>query len=293
MDSPAMHHLDPRLNAYRDDLADVRLRGQVAAPRFVQGTLSRVISHFVDVHDRPDSSSGLQTQFICGHDVLVFDSDGDWLWVQGQTDGFVGYVQQEHLQQVAPGADSQATHMVSAPRTFLYSDADLKHPRCGYRSMGSRLTVVDHQTVRGTNYAVLESGEAVVDEHLMPIGEWKDDPVSVAETLLHTPYLWGGCTGFGVDCSGLVSLCYLLCGKQVLRDTDMQAATVGEPIEMDIDRLQRGDLVFWNGHVGMMVDDRNLLHANGKSMDVRVEPLEDAIRRIDFLYGRPTVMRRP
>lgn len=287
--------LDPRLNAFRDDLADIRLKGRVEAPRFVPGTLSRVKSHFVDVHAEPDAKSGLQTQFLHGHDVLVFDdnSGSGWLWVQGQTDGYVGYVLREHLQPVEGGEINETTHMVSVPRTFVYREADLKSPRCGYRSIGSKLTIVGHQTVRGTDYAMLESGGAVIDAHLVKLGDWLDDPVAVAGMLMHTPYLWGGCSGFGVDCSGLVSLAHMLCGRQVLRDSDMQAESLGRPITKGVDRLQRGDLVFWKAHVGMMADEENLLHSNGKSMDVRLEPLADAIRRIDFLYGQPTIMRRP
>jgi cell wall-associated NlpC family hydrolase len=291
--------LDRRLNAYRDDLANVALKDTVSAQRYVEGQPARVIAHFADVYDRPEVGAGLQTQILHGHDIDVFDSGGDndgngngnWAWVQNKADGYVGYLRRELIEPTSP-TGSSPTHMVTAPRTFLYSETDLKSPRCGYRSMGSKLVVVDQATTRGTDYAILDSGEALIANHLIKIGDWLSDPVSVAETLLHTPYLWGGSTGFGIDCSGLVSIAYMLCGRSVLRDSDMQAASIGEVIPLDTDQLRRGDLVFWKGHVGMMANGQNLLHANGNTMNVALEPLADAIKRISFLYGDPTLARR-
>ena len=289
---------DKRLNAYREDLADKKLEGLVASQRFVQGRTAVVSAHFADAYDRPAKDAGLQTQFLHGHEVLVFDGgggdyDGEWAWVQCQTDGYVGYVQRSLLTEYSVSKQSEPTHMVSAPRTFLYSDKDLKSPRSGYRSMGSKVRVVDQATTRGTDYAILEGGEAIIANHLIEIGDWLSDPVSVAETLLHTPYLWGGNTGFGIDCSGLVSLSNLLCGNVVLRDSDMQAASIGEVIPLDTDNLRRGDLIFWKGHVGMMADNKTMLHANGNTMNVALEPLAEAIERIGYLYDAPTLARRP
>ncbi|MGI9365696.1 MAG: C40 family peptidase, partial [Rhizobiaceae bacterium] len=204
-----------------------------------------------------------------------------------------GYVPQDHFETAPDAGFEPATHMVLAPRTFLYSDTDLKSPRSGYRSMGSKLRICGQQTTRGTEYAIVEGGHAIIANHLIQIGNWMPDPVSIAETLLHTPYLWGGNSAFGVDCSGLVSLANLLCGKRVLRDSDMQAQTIGEEIPLESDKLRRGDLVFWKGHVGLMTDDSTLLHANGHSMSVALESLADAITRIGYLYGQPTRIRRP
>ena len=285
--------LDKRLNAVRDDLADIALKDVVQAECYVEGQPARVATHFADVYDRPEAGAGLQTQFLHGHDVDVFDRVGEWAWVQSKTDGYVGFVRGGDLVNLNPSGSSTPTHMVTAPRTFLYSGTDLKSTRCGYRSMGSKLTVVDRATTRGTDYAILDSGEAIIVDHLTDMGDWLSDPVSVAETLLHTPYLWGGSSGFGIDCSGLVSLAHLLCGQVVLRDSDMQASSIGEVIPFDPVQLQRGDLIFWKGHIGMMADDANLLHANGNTMNVALEPLADAIKRIGYLYGKPTLARRP
>lgn len=284
--------LDRRLNAYRDDLADVNLKGRVEAARFVEPVSMQVKVHFADVLDRPEEKGGLQTQFLYGHQVRMFDGKDGWAWVQGEDCGYVGYVREECL---CASIDSPlaATHMVRAPRTFLYCEPDLVRPRTGYRSIGSRLTVTDTVTVRGTDYVILESGDAVIAKHVFPIGEWQTDPVAVAETLLHTPYLWGGNTGFGIDCSGLVLIANMACGQSVLRDSDMQAQSVGERIETDFTNLQRGDLVFWKAHVGIMTDRDHLLHANGNTMNVALERLDEAIERIGYLYGPPTLVRRP
>lgn len=281
--------LDRRLNAFRFDLADSRLRGQVDAKRFVDGWTRRVRTHFADILAEPRDGASLDTQTLYGHDVTVFEETDGWAWVQRQSDGYVGYARAETL----GAADETPTHMVLAPRTFRYTDADLKHPRTGYFSMGSRLSVVDEKPNRGTDYLILSSGEAVIARHLIEIGCWQSDPVAVAETLLHTPYLWGGDTGFGIDCSGLILIANMLCGEIVLRDSDMQAATIGQEIHHDFNDLKRGDLVFWKGHTGMMVDGKTLLHANGNTMNVALEPLADAIERIGYLYDMPTMVRRP
>ena len=283
--------LDPRLHAFRADLADERLRGKVNAERFVTPTKMRVIAPFADILREPDERSGLDTQALHGDGISVFETRGDWCWVQCDRDGYTGYAKADAF----GGSGPAVTHMVLAPRTFRYSKPDLKSARTGYLSMGSSVCVVDEVTTRGTDYLVLDRGDALIAGHLMPNGQWQDDPVAVAQTLLHSPYLWGGATGFGLDCSGLISLAQRLCGRTVLRDTSMQCASIGDPIDpgADFDALQRGDLVFWNGHVGMMSDSENLLHANGHSMNVALEPLHGAIARIGYLYGQPTIVRRP
>ncbi|NKB52805.1 MAG: peptidase P60 [Rhizobiaceae bacterium] len=283
--------LDRRLNAYRADLANIELTDRVEAASYVSGQAARVVAHFADVYDQPDSAV-LQTQFLHGHEVTIFERKNGWAWVQGKSDQYVGYVRDETLTREGESLISP-NHMVAAPRTFIYSNADLKLPRIGYLSVGSNVKVIDQTTTRGTDYSMLDGGGAVVSRHLMKIGDWNDDPVEVAETLLHTPYLWGGSTGFGIDCSGLVWLSQMLCGKRVLRDTDQQANSIGQEIALDFGRLQRGDLVFWKGHVGMMADSENLLHANGNSMDVSLEPLNAAVERIGYLYQQPTMARRP
>jgi cell wall-associated NlpC family hydrolase len=281
---------DPRLHAFRSDLADARLKGEVAAERFAPGRPARIAATVADVRKAPKADAGVNTQFLYGDDVLVFDTTDGWAWVQGERDGYVGYVEESALGR----REQAATHIVTVPRTFIYPDADLRFPISGRLSMGSTITVTGTTETRGTQYALLSSGGAMIARHLRPIGEHAADFVSVAETFLETPYLWGGVSGFGIDCSGLVQLSLRMAGKDVLRDSDMQAAGLGEPLDPgpDFSNLRRGDFVFWKGHVAIMTDAKDMIHANGHTMTVAREALAEAVARIGYLYGGPTGFRR-
>ena len=282
---------DKRLHAFRPDLADARLEGEVSAERFVAGRPARIAVPVADVLKEPRPDASLNTQLLFGDDVMVFDEAEGWAWVQAERDRYVGYVSAGLL----GTRDRAPTHVVSVPRTFLYPGADLRLPRTGELSLGSSVTVADFAETRGTRYAILPSGEAVITGHLIPVGEHTDDFVAVAETLVQTPYLWGGATGFGIDCSGLVQLSMRMAGRDVLRNSDMQAETVGAAIEpgSGYSGLRRSDLVFWKGHVAILTDERTMIHANGHTMLVSREGLKDAIDRIGYLYGGPTGFRRP
>ncbi|MBZ9671176.1 NlpC/P60 family protein [Mesorhizobium sp. ES1-3] len=282
---------DARLHAFRSDLADARLKGEVVADRFVAGRPARISVPVADIRKAPTLDSGINTQALFGDDVLVFEDREGWAWIQTERDGYVGYVADVMLGR----RDRAPTHIVSVPRTFLYPGPDLRFPIAGQLSTGSTVTVTGAAETRGTHYALLPSGEAMIAGHLRPIGEVAGDYVSVAETFLGTPYLWGGVSGFGIDCSGLVQLAMRMAGREVLRDTDMQAASIGEPLQPGPDfwGLRRGDLVFWKGHVAIMTDAETMIHANGHTMLVSREGLKEAIARIGYLYGAPTGFRRP
>jgi cell wall-associated NlpC family hydrolase len=286
-----MNAHDGRLHAFRADLADERLRGKIEAERFVSGRLARISVPVADLRRTPRPDAAMDSQLLFGDDVRVFEESEGWAWVQAERDGYVGYVADTALGPVA----GQARHVVGVPRTFLYPGPDMKLPRAGELSMGSRLTIIDFVETRGTRYAMLPSGEAIVAGHLAVKDAITDDYVAVVETLLNTPYLWGGNSGFGIDCSGLVQLSMRMAGRDVLRDTDMQAETIGSAVEagLNYERLERGDLVFWKGHVAVMTDPENMIHANGHAMLVSREPLRAAIERISYLYGGPTGFRRP
>ncbi|MDB5554478.1 MAG: NlpC/P60 family protein [Rhizobium sp.] len=279
--------LDRRLNAFRSDLAEKRLEGQVEALRFVEGKPARVSASNVATRPRPSHTSGMDTELLFGEPVSVLDRADGWAWVKSGVDDYVGYVEEAAL--AGPGADP--THWVTAPRTFVYSEPDMKRPTVRALSMGSRIAVTGEAETRGTRYLLVEGG-AVIAKHVaaadVPVS---DDYVSVATRFLASPYLWGGRSGFGLDCSGLVQLSMMMCGKTVLRDTDMQRASIG--VEIGRDDLRRGDLVFWKGHVAIMVDAEMMIHSSGFTMDVSHEGLADAIKRIEPMYGLPLLYRRP
>ena len=283
-----MDNLDQRLNAYRPDLADERLRGIIDAPRYVTGKLMRVIAPVAALYKIPDRKSERQSECLFGEDVLVFETADKFCWVQSLQDGYVGYVEQVNLGDF----QSTPTHIVIAPRSFQYENADLRSPMVSALSIGSKVTIIGESETRATLYAKLDNGNYVIADHLVPVAHISPDYVSTAENLSHTPYLWGGKSGLGIDCSGLVQLSMMMAGKRVLRDTDMQVNTIGTDIDPS-DGLQRGDLVFWKGHVAIMVDHQNIIHANGASMNVKIEPLEQAIARIARHYAQPTCYRRP
>lgn len=282
---------DSRLHAFRPDLADARLKGEVAAESFVTGRPARISVPVADVRKAPRPDAGLNTQLLFGDDVLVFEETEGFAWLQAERDGYVGYVSAGDLAPRGP----EPTHVVAALRTFVYPGPDMKFPRSSALSLGSQVAVTGYAETRGTNYALLASGEAIVTQHLAPVGTKADDFVSVAERLIDTPYLWGGFSAFGIDCSGVVQLSMRMAGRDVLRDSDMQEATLGTPVDAgaDFSQLQRGDLVFWKGHVAIMTDAEMMIHANGHTMTVAREGLRQAIDRIGYLYGGPTVFRRP
>ncbi|PWK68389.1 NlpC/P60 family protein [Aminobacter sp. AP02] len=282
---------DSRLHAFRPDLADARLEGEVAAERFVSGRPARISVPVADVRKAPRPDAGVNTQLLYGDDVLVFEEAEGFAWLQAERDGYVGYVSAGDLAPRGP----VPTHVVTALRTFVYPGPDMKLPRSSVLSLGARVAITGYAETRGTGYALLASGEALVTQHLAPVEAKAGDFVSVAERLIDTPYLWGGFSAFGIDCSGLVQLSMRMAGRNVLRDSDMQEASLGTQVDAgaDFSRLRRGDLVFWKGHVAIMTDAEMMIHANGHTMTVAREGLREAIDRIGYLYGGPTAFRRP
>ncbi len=282
------HMPDRRLNAYRADLAEERLRDIVAAERYVEGRTASVCVPVAPLRGRADGTAGVDTELLLGESVSLLDRAEGWCWVKADFDGYVGYLPESMIREGA----TQPTHIVAAPRTFAYPHPDLKNPAAFALSMGSRLVVTGEAETRGTRYFLLEGGQAVIAAHCRPIGTVAEpDYVSIAARFVETPYLWGGRSGFGIDCSGLVQLAMMMAGRTAPRDSDMQAGGLG--LEIDRGELKRGDLVFWKGHAAIMEDEKTLLHANGHTMNVARENLDAAVERIGWLYNRPTGYRRP
>ncbi|WP_394691239.1 NlpC/P60 family protein [Hoeflea sp.] len=282
--------LDRRLHAYRPDLADIRLEQKVSAKRYTHGMEAEIKVPLAKLHPKPDHGCAIDTEALFGETLRVFDRRDGWAWVQLDADGYVGYLR-EHMLGDCAGAP---THLVCVPRTFVYDGADLRFPVVHALSMASRMRVTGMTETRGTTYALLGDGTAMIAAHLKPLAETTNqDAVAVAAMFLETPYLWGGRSGFGIDCSGLVQMALAMTGKHAPRDSDQQAQGLGELIDPARDGLKRGDLVFWKGHVGFLEDPHTLLHASGGTMSVTREPLQVAIERIAKLYGHPTAYRRP
>lgn len=265
---------DRRLNPYREDIAAAHLRGEVKAERFVEGVDRRVTAPNLSLLRAPEPNAPMDTQLLFGEVFRVYEERNGWAWGQAVHDDYVGYVDARSL----ASRPAASTHSVAALRTFVYPKPDLKTRPATPLSMNAKLRV----TGAKDNFSEIEGGGWVFTSHLAPIGTHVRDFVAVAEEFVGVPYLWGGRDSMGLDCSGLVQMALERAGISSLRDTDMQETTLGEalPEPIDFTALERGDLVFWKGHVGIMVDSRHLLHANAFHMRVAVEGLDTAITRI-------------
>jgi cell wall-associated NlpC family hydrolase len=271
---------DPRLNPWRDDLAADYLRGEVEAPRYVTGKDHDICAPVTGLFRSPAHGAGMDSQLLFGETFRVYEKRGDWAWGQGLLDDYVGYVLAEDL---APC--SQATHKVSALRSFVYNNADIKSRPIMALSMGARLRVAGED---GKFYA-LETGGFIVSQHVMGIDQFAPDYVELARRFIGIPYLWGAKESLGIDCSGLMQVVLMQAGYACPRDSDMQMVSVGEQVS---GTPQRGDLIFWKGHVGLITDPNSLLHANAHFMAVVEEPLDLAIERISQTDGPVLCLRR-
>jgi cell wall-associated NlpC family hydrolase len=262
---------DPRVTPARPDLAAAHLRGAVAAPRYVEGTGFEVFDAVAPVRKAPVPDALLETEALKGEHVTIYDEDGEgWGWGQLQGDGYVGWLPMNALR--VPGAGP--THKVAVLRTILFPGRSIKAQPVEGLPLGSRLAVAGQDG----DLARLASGGYVPARHLVPLDAAAADFIAVAERFIGVPYLWGGKTSLGIDCSGLVQVSLTACGIACPRDSDMQRA-LGTAVAAGA-ALQRGDLVFWAGHVGMMRAAETLLHANAFHMAVTSEPFVEAVERI-------------
>ena len=268
-----MPPFDRRVTAVREDLAAASLRGKIEARRYAEGEPFRVVVDVLDMKRSPRPDAPLETQLLHGENLTVYDDDDGWGWAQAERDGYVGYVAMSALWR----GGMAATHRVIVPRTFVYPGADMKQPVLMALPLDGRI----HVKRLDGEFARLEPHGFVVAAHIAPVAQTAIDPVAIAEDLVGVPYLWGGKSPLGIDCSGLVQLSMSVAGRAMPRDTDMQER-IGRaiPIDAALSGLQRGDLVFWKGHVGLMRDGAMLLHANAHHMLVASEPLVVARDRI-------------
>src|ERR1700677_3372324 len=260
---------DRRLTPVRADLAAAHLRGLVDAPRYAVGRRMKIVTSSAPLRRSPQADAPLETEALHGERVIVYDEQAGWVWAQLERDQYVGY-----LPEAALGAPSAPTHRVAALRTHAYPGPAIKLPPRMALSLGAQLTIVRQDG----DFSVSDDGLYLWSRSVAELSANEPDWVAVAERFIETPYLWGGRTSEGIDCSGLVQTALTAGGIVSPRDSDMQEAMLGEPVAIDDPSapLARGDLVFWKGHVGIMRDPVSLLHANGWHMKTVSEPLAQA-----------------
>jgi cell wall-associated NlpC family hydrolase len=278
-----MAAFDARVTPARPDLAARYLEGKVEATRFVDGKVHEVVAPYASVRRSPSPDAPLGTEALKGERVVVYETTEEgWAWGQLEADGYVGWLPAEALREPGP----PPTHRVAAARTLVFPGPSIKLPPVEALSLGCRLAVT-----RIDGPLALTPGGYIPARHLATLDAYAADPVATAEYFLQVPYLWGGKTGFGLDCSALVQLSLHACGIPCPRDSDMQERAIGIPVEPD--NLRRGDLVFWPGHVAMVRDAATLIHANAFHMAVAIEPSHEAIARIRAAGSEVSSVRRP
>jgi cell wall-associated NlpC family hydrolase len=265
---------DPRLTPARPDLAAKYLEGKVAAARFAVGETFEISDAIAPLRERPSSDASLLTQALKGERVTIYDrNDEGWAWGQLNRDGYVGWLPDSSL------AKPQAppTHKITAIRTFAFPGPSIKLPPLDTLVMDSLLTV----TREDGAFAVTREGWYLPRQHLGNLDRFEKDFVEMAERFVGTPYLWGGKSSLGIDCSGLVQIALNAAGTGCPRDSDMQQDGLGRALDsVESKKLQRGDLIFWKGHVAIVRDADSIVHANAHHMATAIESTSDAIARI-------------
>jgi len=272
---------DKRVTPARADLAASHLKGTVDAPRYADGVKRSVWVGRIPLRVRPSDEAAQDSELLFGDTFTVYDRAKGWAWGQAGSDDYVGYVEEGAL------TEAFATKArVTARMAPAFIGPDLKRSVQDILPMNAAVSVLS----KIDDYVEIESGLFLHSKHLAPLGH--SDFVTVAEQFQGTAYVWGGKTYAGLDCSGLIQTALQAVGKSAPRDTDMMEKALGERALGDDEALRRGDLVFWKGHVGVMVDGENLLHANAFHMSTVIEPLEQAVERIVKVAGPVTSVRR-
>jgi hypothetical protein len=274
---------DPGLTLARPDLAADDLEGRLDARRFERPRRMQVAVPAAAIRREPRPDAEQLDQVLLGERFDVLETRDGYAWGQAVRDGYVGHLAFGAL--VPEGAPP--THWVRVPLTYGFEAPTIKSRPTGPISLNSLVTV----TAREGRLVQCDAGFWLPESHLSPLGDVAGDPAGIAEAHLGAAYLWGGREGCGIDCSGLILQALLACGRACPRDSDLQQ-TLGAPVAAG--DLERGDLVFWKGHVAILVDGAQIIHANAHHMAVAQEPLREAIERIRSSGGGdPTAYRRP
>lgn len=287
----AVELLDPRLHPFRNDLAVAALRGRVDAGRFVDPVPARIATGTASVKEQPRDDARQATELLYGEAVDVVERGGGWAWVQNRADGYVGYLREAALG--APAADP--THRVAALRSYLFDGPDLKLIPRDVLHMTSAVTVVEARDDGWSRLADTGEGPGgfLWTRHLCPLAITAHDWIATARRFLGAPYAWGGRSSTGLDCSALVQLALARAGIAAPRDSDMQAGSLGVPVEGGVEAAIPGDVLCWPGHVAFLVGGTKILHANGFHMAVAEEKLADFRVRTLEKVGEVRAVRRP
>ena len=276
---------DPRLNLWRDDLAAAHLRAEVSAPRFVEGEDYTIIAPVTALRRSPADGALQDSQLLYGEGFRVYEKKDRWAWGQATHDDYVGYVLAEDLQKTSP--EMAPTHKVTALRSFLYREPDIKtRPLMGV-CMGAQLGVRRFEG-RFAEMAEEMGGGFIHASHIAETHVFESNAIEVARRFIGAPYFWGGRESIGLDCSALVQTALMACGQACPRDSDMQQASLGKAVETP----KVGDVVFWKGHVGFLSAPNTLLHANAFHMSVVEEAFDTACARIAKTDGAITAIKR-
>jgi cell wall-associated NlpC family hydrolase len=277
---------DPRTTPARPDLAAKYLEGKVEAKRFVEGEEFEISDAIAPLRCAPSPDAELATQALKGERAMIYDRNGEgWAWGQLSSDGYVGWLPDRALAK----PEGQPTHKITGLRTFAFPGPSIKLPPADTLVMGALITVTREEG----SFAVTREGWYLPRQHVGLVDSRAPDFVAVTEQFLGTPYLWGGKSSFGIDCSGLVQVSLNAAGIGCPRDSDMQQDGLGKALDRnEAKKLKRGDLIFWKGHVAIARDADTIVHANAHHMAVVIESTREAIARIKAAGSEITAIQR-